>query len=146
MRISDWSSDVCSSDLFPYGGMENPRLTFATPTVIVGDKSLVSLVAHELAHSWSGNLVTFSTSRDAWLNEGLTSYVANRIVEALYGKPQAAMEAVIARAELKDASTDANTPLPRLALTPRDVDYPPTPPPPPAPPQPPGVPQFQNDH
>src|SRR3546814_7526690 len=83
MRISDWSSDVCSSDLFPYGGMENPRLTFATPTVIVGDKSLVSLVAHELAHSWSGNLVTFSTSRDAWLNEGLTSYVENRIVEAL---------------------------------------------------------------
>src|SRR5690606_13916701 len=58
---------------FPYGGMEDPRLTFATPTVIVGDKSLVSLVAHELAHSWSGNLVTFSTSRDAWLNEGMTS-------------------------------------------------------------------------
>src|SRR5690606_24610541 len=56
---------------FPYGGMENPRLTFATPTVIVGDKSLVSLVAHELAHSWSGNLVTFATSRDAWLNEGM---------------------------------------------------------------------------
>src|SRR3546814_5236414 len=104
--------------------MENPRLTFATPTVIVGDKSLVSLVAHELAHSWSGNLVTFSTSRDAWLNEGLTSYVENRIVEALYGKPQADMEAVIARAELKDDFTDANKPLQRLAIKPGDLDDP----------------------
>ena len=54
---------------FPYGGMENPRLTFATPTVIVGDKSLVSLVAHELAHSWSGNLVTFATDKDSWLTK-----------------------------------------------------------------------------
>jgi leukotriene-A4 hydrolase len=87
---------------FPYGGMENPRLTFATPTVIVGDKSLVSLVAHELAHSWSGNLVTFSSAKDAWLNEGVTSYVENRIIEALYGKDQADMESVIARNELKE--------------------------------------------
>ena len=86
---------------FPYGGMENPRLTFATPTVIVGDKSLVSLVAHELAHSWSGNLVTFSTAKDAWLNEGVTSYVENRIVEALYGKPRSDMELVINRNELE---------------------------------------------
>jgi len=109
---------------FPYGGMENPRLTFATPTVIVGDKSLVSLVAHELAHSWSGNLVTFSTSRDAWLNEGLTSYVENRIVEALYGKAQADMEAVIAREELKGEFTDANQPLQRLAIKPGDLDDP----------------------
>ena len=91
---------------FPYGGMENPRLTFATPTVIVGDKSLVSLVAHELAHSWSGNLVTFSTSRDAWLNEGMTSYVENRIIEALYGKEQADMESAIARGELKAEFTE----------------------------------------
>src|SRR3546814_4076414 len=60
---------------FPYGGMENPRLSFITPTVIVGDKSLVSLIAHELAHSWSGNLVTFATPKDQWLNEGVTSYV-----------------------------------------------------------------------
>ncbi|WP_226469430.1 M1 family metallopeptidase [Luteimonas panaciterrae] len=87
---------------FPYGGMENPRLTFATPTVIVGDKSLVSLVAHELAHSWSGNLVTFASAKDGWLNEGFTSYVENRIVEALYGKEQADMESVIARDELKE--------------------------------------------
>ena len=68
---------------FPYGGMENPRMTFLTPTAIVGDKSLVSLIAHELAHSWSGNLVTFSTAKDAWLNEGITSYVENRIIEEL---------------------------------------------------------------
>src|SRR3546814_3059330 len=82
---------------FPYGGMENPRLSFITPTVIVGDKSLVSLIAHELAHSWSGNLVTFATPKDQWLNEGVTSYVENRIVEALYGEEMANMEAVIAR-------------------------------------------------
>ena len=86
---------------FPYGGMENPRLTFATPTVIVGDKSLVSLVAHELAHSWSGNLVTFSSAKDAWLNEGITTYVQGRITEALYGKDVADMEKVIDRNELK---------------------------------------------
>ena len=109
---------------FPYGGMENPRLTFATPTVIVGDKSLVSLVAHELAHSWSGNLVTFSTSRDAWLNEGLTSYVENRLVEALFGKDQAAMESAIAREELKQEFTEDNKPLQRLAIKPGDLDDP----------------------
>ena len=103
---------------FPYGGMENPRLTFATPTVITGDKSLVSLVAHELAHSWSGNLVTFSTSRDAWLNEGFTSYVENRIVEALYGRERADMESVIARNELRAEFTPENTALQSLAVKP----------------------------
>ena len=80
---------------FPFGGMENPRLTFATPTVIAGDKSLVSLVAHELAHSWSGNLVTNATWTDFWLNEGFTTYLERRIVEAVYGKPRADMEAMI---------------------------------------------------
>jgi aminopeptidase N len=100
---------------FPFGGMENPRLTFATPTVIVGDKSLVSLVAHELAHSWSGNLVTNSSAKDAWLNEGFTSYVENRIVEALYGKERADMESMIAREELRDEFTDANKDLQVLA-------------------------------
>jgi aminopeptidase N len=59
---------------FPYGGMENPRLTFATPTILAGDRSLVSLIAHELAHSWSGNLVTNATWNDFWLNEGFTTY------------------------------------------------------------------------
>ena len=109
---------------FPYGGMENPRLTFATPTVIVGDKSLVALIAHELAHSWSGNLVTFATANDAWLNEGFTSYVENRIVEELYGKERADMENVIARNELRDEYTDENTALQRLAVRPGDLDDP----------------------
>lgn len=85
---------------FPFGGMENPRLTFATPTVIVGDKSLVSLIAHELAHSWSGNLVTNASWNDLWLNEGFTSYVENRIIEAVYGEEFAAMERVIAQSGL----------------------------------------------
>jgi leukotriene-A4 hydrolase len=80
---------------FPYGGMENPNMTFATPTVLVGDKSLVSLVAHELAHSWSGNLVTAASWRDIWLNEGVTTYVQGRITEALYGTRQADEEALL---------------------------------------------------
>ncbi|MFK4085531.1 M1 family metallopeptidase [Kribbella sp. NPDC020789] len=80
---------------FPYGGMENPRMTFATPTVVIGDKSLVSVVAHELAHSWSGNLVTQDSWDDIWLNEGFTAYVENRIVEAVYGTEFAMMETAI---------------------------------------------------
>ncbi len=82
---------------FPYGGMENPRLTFATPTIIAGDKSLMSLVAHELAHSWSGNLVTNASWRDFWLNEGFTSYVENRILEEVYGADFALMEQVLSQ-------------------------------------------------
>ncbi|NNE58168.1 MAG: M1 family metallopeptidase [Hellea sp.] len=77
---------------FPYGGMENPRLSFLTPTLVAGDKSLTNVVAHELAHSWSGNLVTNSNWRDSWLNEGFTSYVENRVMEELYGKERATME------------------------------------------------------
>lgn len=80
---------------FPFGGMENPRLTFATPTVIVGDRSQTSLIAHELAHSWSGNLVTNASWKDMWLNEGFTTYVQGRIVEEVYGKELADMEDVI---------------------------------------------------
>ena len=87
---------------FPFGGMENPRLTFATPTVIAGDKSLTSLVAHELAHSWSGNLVTNATWNDFWLNEGFTVYFEIRIMEALYGKDRANMLALIGRQDLED--------------------------------------------
>ena len=71
---------------FPFGGMENPNMTFLTPTFIAGDKSLVSLVAHELAHSWSGNLATNATWSDFWLNEGMTTYAERRIIESLYGK------------------------------------------------------------
>lgn len=71
---------------FPFGGMENPRITFATPTIIAGDRSLVSLVAHELSHSWSGNLVTSATWNDFWINEGFTVYLERRIMEEIYGK------------------------------------------------------------
>src|SRR4029077_4517258 len=86
---------------FPYGGMENPGLTFATPTILAGDKSLVSLVAHELAHSWSGNLVTNATWSDFWLNEGFTVYVERRILEKIYGRPREEMEAALGRQELE---------------------------------------------
>ncbi len=87
---------------FPYGGMENPRLTFATPTILAGDKSLISLIAHELAHSWSGNLVTNATWRDIWLNEGFTVYVENRIIEEIYGKEWARMETILGRQGLEE--------------------------------------------
>ena len=87
---------------FPFGGMENPRLTFATPTIIAGDKSLVVLVAHELAHSWSGNLVTNATWRDFWLNEGFTVYLERRILEAVFGRARVDMEATLDRATLDD--------------------------------------------
>ena len=87
---------------FPFGGMENPMLTFATPTILAGDKSLVSLVAHELAHSWSGNLVTNATWRDFWLNEGFTTYLERRIIEAVYGVNRREMEAVLGRRSLEE--------------------------------------------
>ena len=112
---------------FPFGGMENPRLTFATPTIIAGDRSLVSLVAHELAHSWSGNLVNNATWSDFWLNEGFTDYFENRIMEKLYGKPRADMLADLGwsdmQAAIKDAGglTGADTRL-HLDLTGRDPD------------------------
>ena len=107
---------------FPYGGMENPNMTFATPTVLVGDKSLVSLVAHELAHSWSGNLITAASWRDIWLNEGVTTYVQGRITEALYGKSQADEEALLdARALQKEiGKMPANSQ--KLAPDPRGID------------------------
>ena len=85
---------------FPFGGMENPRLTFATPTILAGDRSLTSLVAHELAHSWSGNLVTNATWNDFWLNEGFTVYFEGRISEALYGKEYAGMLQQLGRDDL----------------------------------------------
>lgn len=87
---------------FPFGGMENPMLTFATPTVIAGDRSLVSLIAHELAHSWSGNLVTNATWNDFWLNEGFTVYFERRILEKLYGKQEAEMHNVLGYQNLQE--------------------------------------------
>jgi len=103
---------------FPFGGMENPRLTFLTPTVINGDRSLVSLIAHELAHSWSGNLVTNSTWNDLWLNEGFTTYVERRIMEAVRGKERGDFGWAMGRKDLDEViarvgRTNADT---RLAL------------------------------
>lgn len=86
---------------FPYGGMENPRLTFLTPTLIAGDRSQVNVVAHELAHSWTGNLVTNATMNDFWLNEGFTVYAERRILEAIYGKAYADLQGVIRRNALQ---------------------------------------------
>jgi len=109
---------------FPFGGMENPRLTFATPTIIAGDQSLVSLVAHELAHSWSGNLVTNATWADFWLNEGFTVYFENRIMEALYGQERALMLQSLGWGDLQATLADlppADTRL-KLDLTGRDPD------------------------
>src|SRR5262245_38114676 len=87
---------------FPFGGMENPRLTFATPTLIAGDRSLTNVMAHELAHSWSGNLVTNATWADFWLNEGVTTYVENRIDEALYGSELAQMRRLLGLRDLRE--------------------------------------------
>lgn len=80
---------------FPFGGMENPRLSFITPTIIAGDRSLDSLIAHELAHSWSGNLVTNARWCDLWLNEGFTSYIEARITEKVHGQQRMIMEAAL---------------------------------------------------
>jgi leukotriene-A4 hydrolase len=103
---------------YPYGGMENPRLTFATPTILAGDRSLVSLVAHELAHSWSGNLVTNATWNDFWINEGFTVYFEHRIMEALFGKERAEMLAALGRQDLDEtlAEKGAASPDTRLHL------------------------------
>jgi hypothetical protein len=92
---------------FAYGGMENPRLSFISPSVVAGDRSLVSLIVHELAHSWSGNLVTNATWNDFWLNEGFTTYLERRLVEALYGERRARMEDAIGYESLLQAIADA---------------------------------------
>ncbi len=111
---------------FPFGGMENPRLTFLTPTVLAGDRSLVSLVAHELAHSWSGNLVTNETWDDFWLNEGFTTYIERRIMEEIAGRDYSEMLALLGLQDLQGAveelgAGDPDTHL-RLDLTGRDPD------------------------
>lgn len=105
---------------FPYGGMENPTLTFLTPTFLAGDKSLVGLVAHELAHSWSGNLVTNANWSDSWLNEGVTSYFENRIVEALYGTKRAQQEAALSYDDMESAIAEngADADITKLHLPP----------------------------
>ena len=99
---------------FPFGGMENPRLTFATPTILAGDRSLTALVAHELAHSWSGNLVTNETWDDFWLNEGFTVYFERRIMEAIAGK---SYEEMLASLSYQDLAFELDD----LAATPEDT-------------------------
>ena len=113
---------------FPFGGMENPCLTFATPTILAGDRSLTALVAHELAHSWSGNLVTNATWNDFWLNEGFTVYFEGRISEAIYGPDYAGMLQQLGRQDLESTLAQiAKSKHPedsklRLALAGRDPD------------------------
>lgn len=109
---------------FPFGGMENPKLTFATPTILAGDRSLVSLVVHELAHSWSGNLVTNATWRDFWLNEGFTVYLERRVLEDLYGRERRDMEALIGIRHLRDELAELPEPdqILHIDLAGRDPD------------------------
>ena len=113
---------------FPFGGMENPRLTFISPTLIAGDRSLVSVIAHELAHSWSGNLVTNASWEDFWLNEGFTVYFENRIMEEIYGKETADVLSYIEFQELgKELNEITNSDFPedthlKLNLKGRDPD------------------------
>lgn len=113
---------------FPFGGMENPRLTFANPTLIAGDRSLITVIAHELAHSWSGNLVTNATWDDFWMNEGFTVYFENRIMEKIYGKEVADILALIEFQELEtevkeiDESDHPEDTYLKLGLNGRDPD------------------------
>jgi len=100
---------------FPFGGMENPRLSFITPSVLAGDRSLVSLIAHELAHSWSGNLVSNATWRDIWLNEGTTSYLEARLMEELFGKERADEERVLSYLGLLESVQEVRTEMQALA-------------------------------
>lgn len=111
---------------FPFGGMENPRITFATPTILAGDRSLVALVAHELAHSWSGNLVTNATWNDFWLNEGFTVYFEHRIMEKVYGASYAEMLSVLTLKDLRGTIEEMGAANPdtrlKLDLSGRDPD------------------------
>ncbi|MFD2244952.1 M1 family metallopeptidase [Pontibacter ruber] len=111
---------------FPFGGMENPRLTFVTPTVLAKDRSLTSLIAHELAHSWSGNLVTNATWNDFWLNEGFTVYFERRIMEELYGEEYADMLNVLGYQDLQNTiaekGADSEDTRLKLDLEGRDPD------------------------
>ena len=109
---------------FPYGGMENPRLTFLTPTLLAGDRSLVDVVAHELAHSWTGNLVTNATMEHFWLNEGFTTYAERRILEALHGEDAVAVSWAIGQVSLDEAIArfGPRSPLTRLRTELKGID------------------------
>lgn len=109
---------------FPYGGMENPRMTFLTPTLLAGDRSLVDVVAHELAHSWTGNLVTNATAEHFWLNEGFTVWAERRILEAIHGEEAATLGWAIGQKALEDsiARFGADSPLTKLRTNLAGID------------------------
>ncbi len=109
---------------FPFGGMENPRMTFLTPTVIAGDRSLVDVIAHELAHSWTGNLVTNATMDHFWLNEGFTTWAERRILDALHGEEASALRWANGQNALDEAVArfGANSPLTKLRTDLRGID------------------------
>jgi leukotriene-A4 hydrolase len=109
---------------FPFGGMENPRMTFLTPTIIAGDRSLVDVIAHELAHSWTGNLVTNATYDHFWLNEGFTTWAERRILDALHGEEASALRWAIGQKALEDsvARFGAASPFTKLRTDLRGVD------------------------
>lgn len=109
---------------FPYGGMENPRMTFLTPTLLAGDRSLVDVVAHELAHSWTGNLVTNATMEHFWLNEGFTVWAERRLVEVLHGAEATALAWAIGQNALDEslARFGADSPLTKLRTELAGVD------------------------
>lgn len=109
---------------FPYGGMENPRMTFLTPTLLAGDRSLVDVVSHELAHSWTGNLVTNSTGDHFWLNEGWTVWAERRIQEALWGQDEVLLRWAIGEKDLEEAIErfGADSPLTKLRTNLEGVD------------------------
>lgn len=111
---------------FMWGGMENPRVSFITPTVLAGDKSLTGVIAHELAHSWSGNLVTNGSWRDTWLNEGFTTYLERRIITTVYGDRRRAMEDVLGlqslRRDIDELNAKGDAGLTQLAMDLRGRD------------------------
>jgi leukotriene A-4 hydrolase/aminopeptidase len=109
---------------FPYGGMENPRMTFLTPTVLAGDRSLVDVIAHELAHSWTGNLVTNADMNHFWLNEGFTTWAERRILDALRGEEASALRWALGQTLLDESISrfGVDSPLTRLRNDLRGVD------------------------
>ncbi|KAN0082888.1 hypothetical protein V8E55_008683 [Tylopilus felleus] len=88
---------------FPYGGMENPCISFITPTLITGDRSLTDVVIHELTHSWFGNGVTNAHASHFWLNEGWTTYIERLLLELIHSPGHRGLSYVIGYKSLVDA-------------------------------------------
>ena len=103
---------------FPFGGMENPNLTFVSPSIIAGDRSLVNVIAHEISHSWTGNLVTNANWVDFWLNEGFTVFLERKILEIVYGEDIALLGASIGDKDLREDIKQFGETHPYTALRP----------------------------